>query len=180
MSAKDMSGMAPTFTTSTRVTLWFTDWTTTTTATYVLTILFLFLLGILNRFLGALKSQLERKWKRQREAQGTPDTEKLIGRIIQGHARQWSRALRPQFQKQEELDWEEIEPLSPAPNVQHAGEKGVENDLSASLRFWVANAPWNVKRDGISAALEFTRALIGYILYVIFHKSRTRHVKLTR
>jgi hypothetical protein len=35
-----------------------------------------------------------------------------------------------------------------------------------SRKFWVANAPWSIKKDGISAGLEFVRALIGYILCV--------------
>ena len=68
--------------------------------------------------------------------------------------------------------------MSPAPNLQHTEEKGVEHDLSTSRRFWIANAPWSVKRDGISATLEFTRALIGYILNVMVHKPN-KHIKLT-
>jgi hypothetical protein len=158
----DMSGMASTFSKSTRVTLWFTEWTTTTPTTYVLTIFFLFLLGIFNRFLGALKSQLERKWKMQHASQHiSKQSDKSVSRCNQGPARQWSRAFWPQPLK---LDQEETEPLSPAPDLQLAEEKGDERDRGASRKFWVANAPWSVKRDGISATLEFFRALIGYIL----------------
>jgi hypothetical protein len=164
----DMSGMASTFSTSTRVTLWFTEWTTTTPTTYVLTIFFLFLLGIFNRFLGALKSQLERKWKMQHASQHTSKqtihVDKSVNRRNQGHARQWSRAFRPQPLRLDGPDQEETEPLSPALDLQHAEEKGVQRDLGASRTFWAANAPWSVKRDGISATLEFIRALIGYIL----------------
>jgi hypothetical protein len=54
--------------------------------------------------------------------------------------------------------------LSPAPDIQHAEEKGDEPDLGVPRTFWVPNASWSVKRDGISATLEFIRALIGYIL----------------
>lgn len=40
----------------------FTEWTTTTVAAYIGTIICLFILTILNRFLGALKFQIERAW----------------------------------------------------------------------------------------------------------------------
>jgi hypothetical protein len=172
--AMDMSGMASTFSTSTRVTLWFTEWTTTTTTTYVLTVFFLLLLGIFNRFLGALKSQLEVKWKMQHNSQHIPEqwihADKSVRRRSQGHTRQWSRAFRPQPLRLDEPDQEETEPLSPTPKLQHVEEKGVERDLGASRKFWVANAPWSAKRDGIRASLEFTRAMVGYILSVIFQK----------
>jgi hypothetical protein len=178
MSAMDMSGMASTFSSSTHVTLWFTEWTTTTTTTYVLTIFFLFFLGIFNRFLSAFKSQLDRKWKMQRETesitQSIPNTEKLVSHSVRGHARQWSRALWQQPFELDDKDREEIEPLSPVvPQPLAAEETGIAQD-SAALRksFWVAQAPWSVKRDGISATLEFVRALIGYVLYVFDEISR--------
>jgi len=172
MSAMDMSGMASTFSSSTRVTLWFTEWTTTTTATYMLTIFFLFSLGIFNRFLSAFKSQLERKWRIQRQAESAPEfipnTEKLVNHSARGHARQWSRALRQQPVELDEKDREEIEPLSPVvPQSTVAEETGITRGSTASRKmFWVAQTPWSLKKDGISAALEFSRALIGYVLYV--------------
>ncbi|KAI4632193.1 uncharacterized protein J4E87_001665 [Alternaria ethzedia] len=170
MSAMDMSGMASTFSSSTRVTLWFTEWTTTTTATYVLTIFFLFSLGIFNRFLSAFKSQLERKWRMQQQAESTsqfmPNTEKLVNHSVRGHARQWSRALRQQPLELDDKDRQEIEPLSPVvPQPTAAEETGITRGSTASRKtFWVAQAPWSAKKDGISAALEFSRALIGYVL----------------
>ncbi|KAF2023909.1 hypothetical protein EK21DRAFT_79880 [Setomelanomma holmii] len=162
-----MSGMSSTFSASTRVTLWFTGWTTTSAATYFLTILFLFCLGMLNRFLGALKSQLERKWKVQSTSNGpvvSNNVEKPGSEGIRGHARQWSRALWPQPVRLEEPEGRETQPLSPAVQPFPANEKDVKLHSSNLRRFWVANAPWSIKRDGISAALEFMRALIGYIL----------------
>ncbi|KAI4910906.1 hypothetical protein J4E90_007163 [Alternaria incomplexa] len=170
MSAMDMSGMASTFSSSTRVTLWFTEWTTTTTATYVLTVFFLFSLGIFNRFLSAFKSQLERKWRMQQQAESAPqfipNTEKLANHSARGHARQWSRALRQQPLELDEKDREEIEPLSPVvPQPTAAEETGITRGSTASRKmFWVAQTPWSLKKDGISAALEFSRALIGYVL----------------
>lgn len=158
-----MSGMSSTFSSSTRVTLWVSDWTTTSTATYVLTIFFLFALGMLNRFLGAFKSQLEMKWKAQREsAQVIRNQEKSIGETVRGHARQWSRALRGQQPpvRLDDQDGQETEPLSPT--TQSAAE--MAKTSTPARQFWIAEAPWNLKKDSISACLEFIRALIGYVL----------------
>lgn len=169
--AMGMSGMASTFSSSTHVTLWFTEWTTTTTATYVLTIFFFFFLGIFNRFLSALKSQLEMKWKGQHETKSTspsiPNTEKL-GHNVRGHARKWSRAVRQQPFDMDDKERQEIEPLSPAePRLIEAEEIGLPRHRHVSPKsFWIAQAPWSIRKDGISAALKFVRALIGYVLYV--------------
>jgi hypothetical protein len=128
--------MSSTFSGSTRVTLWFTEWTTTTTTTYVLTLFFLFSLGIVNRFLGALKTQLEVKWNVQHEA------------II---------ALQPQPLRPDDPDEEE----TPLGGIE---EKGIKRTADTPRIIWIPNAPWNFKRDGISAVLEFMRAFIGYVL----------------
>jgi hypothetical protein len=160
-----MAGMSSTFSSSTRVTLWVTDWTTTTPATYFLTIVFLFSLGIFNRFLGAFKSQLEKKWQVRRpmnsEATHVAGAEKSYHGRSRGHTRQWSHALRQKPVRFEEVDGQENEPLSP---IQYAAEDASASSPAKSRTFWVANAPWSVKKDGISALLEFVRALIGYIL----------------
>ncbi|KAL6703579.1 hypothetical protein ACN47E_009524 [Coniothyrium glycines] len=161
-----MSGMSSTFSASTRVTLWFADWTTTSTAAYALAIFFLFSLGMCNRFLGALRSQLERKWKDQREvdASSRSKQEKMMQDNSSGrrHARQWSLALRTQPVRLQHAEEHESEPLSPAIQTHRGDETGARKP--AQRTFWLPNAPWSVKRDGISALLEFTRALIGYVL----------------
>jgi hypothetical protein len=166
----DMSGMSSTFSSSIRVTLWFTTWTTTTPATYFLTVLFLFFLGMLNRFLGALKSQLDRKWQKQHSSAATfaGSTEKPPSAGFRGHTRQWSRALRPQPVRLEEPDGQETQPLSPAVQAQQTDDETDAEPATKRRTFWVANAPWSIKKDGISAALEFVRALIGYILYSLW------------
>jgi len=166
-----MSGMTSTFSTGTRVTLWFTGWTTTTTTTYVLAIFLLFFLGILNRFLGALKSQLEKRWNTQHGTE-TASTlrvyaKKTVDSSIIGHTRKWSHVLRGEHRKLEELDKEEVEPLTPtSADVLEDEERGIKARPKTSHVFWVAHAPWRIDRDGISAGLEFVRALIGYVLYV--------------
>lgn len=160
-SMDSMSGMASTFSVNTRVTLFFTEWTTNTPATYVLTIFFLFFLGIFNRFLGALKSQLERRW-REKQAKKTDviadGAVKGASERLRGHKRKWSLALRqPNLTPNDE---EEIEPLSPMPPLVN---KEIEQH-SSRKRFWTPSAPWNIKHDGTRSLLEFIRALIGYIL----------------
>jgi hypothetical protein len=65
----------------------------------------------------------------------------------------------------EEPDGKETEPLSPAAQP-HEVEGNTEKLFFRSRKVWVANAPWSIKKDGISAGLEFVRALIGYILCV--------------
>lgn len=162
-SMDSMSGMSSTFSSSTRVTLWVSEWTTTSTATYVLTIFFLFALGMLNRFLGALKSQLEMKWKTQLElAKAIETQEKITPKTVPDHARQWSLALRRQQPpvRLEDQDGQETQPLTPT--TQSSAE--MAKSSAVTRQFWVASAPWSAKKDGIRACLEFTRALIGYVL----------------
>lgn len=171
-SMNAMTGMPSTFSSSTRVTLWFTTWTTTTPATYFLTILFLFCLGMLNRFLGAFRSQLEQTWQVQSNFGSKEvhagNTEKASLGQLRGHVRQWSRGIRPAMVRLEEPDGQETEPLSPAAYSKQPEEgSGVKNNFR-SRKFWVANAPWSIKKDGISAGLEFVRALIGYVLLVLW------------
>ncbi|PSN61777.1 hypothetical protein BS50DRAFT_504095 [Corynespora cassiicola Philippines] len=162
-----MSGMSSTFSFDTHVTLFFTEWTTTTPAAYIFTVIFLFFLGIFNRFLGALRSQLERRWKENQSKsqnqiqQGMAELRKRPT-TIQGHIRSWSRQLNPKTSRLDG-DEEESEPLSPAPPglPVHTADK----DASVSqAKFWIPSGVWSVKKDGIRAMLEFSRALIGYIL----------------
>jgi hypothetical protein len=167
-----MGGMASTFSIDTHVTLLFADWKTSTPAAYSFTIFFLFALGIFNRFLGALKSQLEQRWKEHPQSVfvDTPTSnaqhvhkskEREAGN---GHKRRWSRTLRPVPPRLDEEE-QEFEPLSPAP----VDDKPHIQEKATSVRrpgFWRPSSPLSVKRDGIRAALEFVRALVGYILYV--------------
>jgi hypothetical protein len=133
-----MSGMATVFSANTRVTLWFAQWVTNTPAAYASTLLFLFALGLFNRFLAALKTQLERKWDDSTNGNGA----------------------YPSLHSNAE---EELEPLSPMPRTED-GDRVEKASLVRKRGFWVANAPWSAKSDGVRALFEFTRAVIGYIL----------------
>lgn len=115
-----------------------------------------------------MKSQLEKKWRAQHDSESASvhiaSAEKRLETGIRGHARQWSRKLRPEPIRLEEMHRQETEPLSPAPPPNHPQEEAIQYNQDASRKFWVANAAWSIRRDGISATLEFVRALIGYIL----------------
>jgi hypothetical protein len=136
---------------------------------------------MLNRFLGALKSQLDRKWQKRHSntAVFASNAEKPSSSGIRGHTRQWSRALRPQPVRLEEPDGQETQPLSPAVQAQRADDETDAKPTPKPRTFWVANAPWSIKKDGISAALEFIRALIGYILYRSWYDVHERTAWLT-
>ncbi|KAF2829928.1 hypothetical protein CC86DRAFT_284757 [Ophiobolus disseminans] len=159
-----MSGMSSTFSSSTRVTLWFTSWTTTTTATYILSLALIFSLGILSRFLGAVKTQLDRRWSEQHLMAPSKDDEKPTGNSIRGHTRQWSRALHAKPVRLEEPEARETEPLSPVPPPSHVDEEDTKRQVETPRSLWWSNTTWNFKRDAVSAVLEAFRALIGYIL----------------
>ena len=95
-------------------------------------------------------------------------TKNTFDSSIKSHARKWSHVLRVQPPKLEELDKEEIEPLTPALAHSLEAEEMGTKATNTSHRFWVAQSPWSIDRDGISAGLEFTRALTGYVLCVLY------------
>lgn len=118
---------------------------------------------MLNRFLGAVKSQLEMRWKAtpaDEDRIRATGTEATHAGVPRGHFRKWSQALGSPHLAADHA--EEIEPLSPAP-IPADDEKRLPN---RHKRFWVPSAPWSIKKDGVRAFLEFIRALIGYILSV--------------
>ncbi|KAF2754402.1 hypothetical protein EJ05DRAFT_503938 [Pseudovirgaria hyperparasitica] len=156
--------MSSTFSTSTRVTLFFPGWTTNSPAAYVGSLIFLIFIAMANRYLGALKTQLERSWVAVR----SPDIKK--------HHRSRSRR---EANYSSEANESEAEPLSPYlathmhSDNDDAGQKSDANDIvveraasrSAYLPSgWVSNGAWSLSRDGTRALLEFLRAFIGYIL----------------
>ena len=114
-----------------------TDWAIESSTHYAIAIVLFFALGLLGRFLGAVKAQLERKWNATRS-----------NRFIrhEGHVG---------FQIEES---EEFQPLKPETPTVADGKR--LHDRS----FWVADEAWNVQRDGIRAVLDFARAVIAYIL----------------
>ncbi|KAF2263293.1 hypothetical protein CC78DRAFT_617732 [Lojkania enalia] len=161
-SMSSAPNMVSTFSINTRVTLFFAEWKTTTPATYTLAIVFLFGLGLFNRFLGAVKSQLDRRWSERTHnvESGTIDSLNRSNSMIR-RIGGWLPSIRGQtglrYDEEQEKD-----PLTPVP----AANDLVSRELPQNRKrgFCVPNAPWSLKRDGGRGVLEFVRVLIGYIL----------------
>ncbi|KAF4766858.1 hypothetical protein N7455_005315 [Penicillium solitum] len=163
--------MPSVFSASTEITILFTGWTTSTTTQYVLTLTFLFVLAIFNRFLGALKFQLEKSW-----SQNTSSPQTLLLRPV--NTRQNIRKAKlsplPDYMRVhgDEDDDEETLPVSNNHNetrnasISHLKKGGLQNrtSLKRLLPSWKASGTWSFRKDGTCALLECARALIGYFL----------------
>jgi len=164
-----MPAMSSTFSFATHVTLWFSGWTTISAITYLLALFLLFALGLFHRFLGALKFQLETKWKANPNVvEQRTSHNKTVAAAIGNPAKGWSHTLRqqPVPLRLAEPEGIETEPLSPTTLSEAEIAK---SSPTPNMPFWVPSAPWSAKRDGITATLEFTRALIGYFLCVMVY-----------
>lgn len=176
-SSDTMAGMSMStiFSTQTRITLFFTGWTTASTAAYVATIFFLFLLAFFNRFLGALKFQVERaRWEKN------VDRNTLSLPPSRSHTRVFVKAKlspRPTYLARDgESEWDPLAPhihreATDGPNCGSSEDYLKEQDrvsksspLLLIFGSWKPSGPWQIKMDGLRAMMEFTRAFIGYIL----------------
>lgn len=168
-SSNPMGSMMGTFSTSTTVTLFFSNWTTDTPAKYFGTLVFLFAVTLLNRFLGAWRSQLGHKWAHD-AADARRDVEQR---------RAYKRALHKTnierrssetcFDEEGEDATTENAPLSPFPSgidVQVGQNKKSSTPVYMTVfgGRWRAGNPWQMNIDLPRALLEGTRALIGYLL----------------
>jgi hypothetical protein len=176
-SASPSSGMGMSmstiFSTNTRVTLFFTEWTTTTIAGYLATIACLFFLTLLNRFLSALRFQTERAWLAQAQDTGFSSLAPGSSNGRRGvHAK--ASPVPPYLRRDDDS---ECDPLNAPNDGEPEGSwaaAGKEQDtkrryrLSLSRIFgaWQPSGLWSFQKDGTRALMEFTRAFIGYILYV--------------
>lgn len=158
-------GMASVFSTDTRVTLFFTEWKTTTVAAYVATVISLFLLTLFNRFLAALRYQIERAWSGQAQSRNmlsSPPTGRNRRALFKAKAspiptyilRQNNPEWDPLTSEEGEDDWSTTQEQS---DNKHMSSCKIYGD-------WQSSGPWSLKKDGIRAILEFSRALIGYLL----------------
>lgn len=164
-------GMLTIFSTNTYVTLFFIGWTTTTVASYIATIIGLFLLAVLNRFLGAVKFQTERAWLEQAQKRN------ILPPLRTGrNSRLFFKAkLSPVPASMARGDDLECDPLTSPTDGELGDEWSTpkeQNSWRQCVSFprilgdWQPSARWSVKKDGLRAVMEFTRAFIGYILYV--------------
>ncbi|KAL2823813.1 hypothetical protein BDW59DRAFT_162974 [Aspergillus cavernicola] len=161
--------MPSTFTSSTTITLFFSAWTTTSTTTYLLTLLLLFALAFLNRFLAALRFQLQHS-----PLHTTPGVSILAPPRSRRYrttpkARRSPLPLYIQVDKDEEGENpphcnEEVSGLVSARPEHHCIWVRVKNYLAAMFPKWTPSGPWSWRGDGGRALLEGMRAFIGYLL----------------
>ncbi|KAL5001702.1 Ctr copper transporter [Aspergillus recurvatus] len=183
--AMAMMTMPAVFTTSTTITLFFSSWKTSSSFTYILTLLFLFALAFLNRFLAALRFQLEYAHSRS--------TESSILILAPPRPRQRGVGLQipkarlsplPMYMRVEsDKDCEEVVSegtfLRPCSSISRDPEEApfgtgstersplwtrIRRGLRPILPSWAPSAPWSLRQDGSRAALEGVRAFTGYIL----------------
>ncbi|KAL4948769.1 Ctr copper transporter [Aspergillus filifer] len=164
-----------TFDSSIKVTLFFESWTTASVWAYLLALFLLFTLAFFNRFLDALRFQLEHS------AQSTDH----ITVLVPPKRKHVSKARLSPHPRYIQIDDDEIESET---RRQDESDHGSINDergrlvpearrkqistvysyplrrLSSHLPTWTPNAPWDWRRDGSRALLEGVRALIAYIL----------------
>ncbi|KAJ5402407.1 uncharacterized protein N7487_008303 [Penicillium crustosum] len=166
--------MPSVFSASTEITILFTGWTTSTTTQYIFTLTFLFVLAIFNRFLGALKFQLEKSWSRN-----TSSSQTLLLAPVnpRRNVRKAKLSPLPDYMRVygDEDDGEETLPISNNDNetrnasMGHPKEDSLQNRTSLKhlLPSWKASGRWSFRKDGTRALLECARALIGYFLWVV-------------
>ncbi|KAB8261289.1 Ctr copper transporter [Aspergillus pseudonomiae] len=171
----DMS-MPAIFTTGTKVTLFFSIWTTNSMATYLLTLAFLFLLALFNRFLGALKFQIEHKMNSARMS-GIPVP--ILGQPPAYRHRKIPKdraSPLPQYIQVNTNDpFERPLPPPPSPPPLRDDEQSELVSGRAGLSWfrrwftilfgkWTPSGPWSWQQDGGRSLLEGLRALLGYVL----------------
>ncbi|KAJ5607907.1 hypothetical protein N7537_004526 [Penicillium hordei] len=166
--------MPSVFSASIEITILFTGWTTSTTTQYILTLTVLFLLAIFNRFLGALKFQLEKSWSQNTSP---PPTLLLAPVNPRQNIRKAKLSPLPDYMRVhgDEDDDEETLPVSNNdneirnPSIEYLTGDSPRNKTSLKrlLPSWKASGTWSFRKDGTRALLECARALIGYFLWVV-------------
>ncbi|KGO41492.1 Retrieval of early ER protein Rer1 [Penicillium expansum] len=157
--------MPSVFSASTEITILFTGWTTSTTTQYVFTLSFLFLLAIFNRFLGALKFQLEKSWSQHNSS---PSALLLAPVNPRQSIRKAKLSPLPDYMHVHgDEDPEEVTlPVSNNENetrstsLRYLKGDGVRNrsSLKRLLPSWKASGTWSLRKDG-------TRGYICYFLH---------------
>ncbi|KAF7593574.1 hypothetical protein BBP40_011194 [Aspergillus hancockii] len=175
----EMMAMSAVFTTGTHITLFFSNWETSSTAAYLLTLLLLFVLAWFNRFLRVLRFQLDAN---TRSTPSTPDVPVLEPPTVWCRRRFMAKdrlSPLPRYMEIDKPNDDTDAQCHPAPVSEHTDEEehdGLVSDrpgtsqgwTSRSLRrlfgTWVPSEPWSWRRDGLRSFLEGVRAFIGYIL----------------
>lgn len=152
------------FTNSTTVTLFFSAWTTTSVPAYIFTLVFLFALAFLNRFLAALRFQLEHH-QSTASISILPPPQSCRRTIPEARLSPLPRYTAIDDTEQEEHSQipDERNGLVPDNKSQTRSWHRIRNYLFTLLPQWTPNSPWSW-RDGSLALLEGVRAFIGYLL----------------
>ncbi|KAA8645347.1 putative rhamnogalacturonase [Aspergillus tanneri] len=158
--------MPSVFTASTKVTILFLGWTTSSTLSYLFTLIFLFLLAITNRFLAALKSQLERSWNRPSQS-AVPTLQPAPRRARPAKDRQSPLPKYMEMSPGEGIedntcprDTDLKEEDNPTSGLLGRAKIG---SLRRKIGPWHANRSWRLYQDGISSVLELCKAVIGML-----------------
>ena len=180
MSTPAPMSMSSTFSFSTEVTLFFTGWTTNTPAKYIGTLVFVFSITILNRFLGAVRSQLGHKWadhaararREQLQSQRADEIEKQSGRRRHRKSASLASALTDDTERQPLTPLTDSHCDTTSTDVKD-GEEWQKRMADATLapkwtrwfgNRWRASNPWRLNIDLPRAVLEGIRSLVGYLL----------------
>ncbi|OJJ07573.1 hypothetical protein ASPVEDRAFT_88813 [Aspergillus versicolor CBS 583.65] len=157
----DMS-MPATFTSSTTVTLFFSAWTTTSIPAYIFTLLFLFALAFFNRFLAALRFQLE-SHPSTFSVSILPAPRPRRRTIPKARLSPLPRYTAINDAEEHFQIPEEHSGLVSENKPQSHTCRRIQNYFLERLPQWTPSSPWSW-RDGGLALLEGARAFIGYIL----------------
>lgn len=161
--------MLMTFTSSTQVTLLFSWWSTTTVTSYVLTLLVLFILVLLNRFLGILKLHLDQRPINKDHGSNEPPKLNLPPSRWAWNRRSKDRVSPLLPRMDENDDSERYGAFQSAPLLQPTAQISSDRlerrpyvDLQPLL--FRSRRPWSWKKDGAISVIEGLRAFIGYAL----------------
>lgn len=176
-AGEDGMGMAMSmvFNTSTKVTLFFSSWSTTTVTSYVFTLIFLFALAVFNRFLGALKFQLDmRRTEPASSLSPVPKLDLPTARRRRNPPPKDRVSPLPRYLDVNGDNTEHDGPLPSAPFLGSDSERTWDGlyssqteesqDLTARFGSWSSRGHWSWRQDGTSSLLEGVRALVGYAL----------------
>jgi hypothetical protein len=157
------------FISSTTVTLFFSSWTTTSTLTCVLALSVLFSLAFLNRFLAALRFQLQSRRPIISDIPILrPPLAGRYGNIPKARLSPLPAYMRVEGEGEEAAtgNGEEEAGLvsETAPTERTDILSRLRRGISRRLPSWMPSAPWNLQGDGAWALLEGFRAFVGYIL----------------
>ncbi|KAJ5645842.1 copper transporter crmD [Penicillium lividum] len=152
------------FNLSTKVTILFSWWSTTTVISYVLTLLLLFLLACFNRFLGILKLQLhQRPNDLNHDLNDVPDLTLLLSRWTRNrNSKDRMSPLPPQVVfNNNDTDRYDAVPTAPLLGITSQPYfNQCDEDSQPSL--FRLHRKWSWQYDGTSSLLEGLRAPIGF------------------